>query len=115
MSDNILSDLNMDYVRTCDDVLIELLRGIDEKLVRIEKLLTDNKQVNKTGHPKYKMFYDGEEITDKDLLYLNEAMELTIGEICKHFYYKDAEGNRIDDKKKCNKLIRNRLSRYEKN
>ncbi len=117
----ILDNLDFDYMDPSDRELKDLmistldkLKSIESKLDKIESLVTDAKLVDKKcGHPKYRMFYDDKEITDKDLIYLKYTMELTIPEICKYFYYKDIENNRVYDKSKCSKLIRNRLNRIK--
>lgn len=121
MKDAVISDLDFDFENADTKELKELLNIalikigiIEEELKKLNNSITQSKLVDrKQGRPRAKMFYDGKEISDKDLIYMVKNMDMGIAEICKHFYYKDVENNRIYDKDKCYRFIKNRLNRFK--
>lgn len=96
--------------------VLESLKAVERKLNNIEKLLTENLQVNNSGSHKNKagckpcpMYYDNKLIDDEYLLHLKNVMHMTETEIAKNFFYVNKDKQIIKDKRLCLNIINYRL------
>ena len=112
-SNDIIPDGDWDI---SDLEVLESLKAVERKLDNIEKLLTENLQVNNSGSHKnkagrkcLKMYYENKLIDDDYLVHLKDVMQLTVGQIQKDFFYIDDCGKVVTDKNNCKSMINNRL------
>lgn len=129
VKDTVIDNLDFDYDESKLDLIESKINHALEKLNKIEDLVSGlNKSSSpmvlvkkKSGHPEYKMYYFGDEISDETLAYLIDTQGYSVADINKNFYYTKPDKydkdhvEKITDSTACKRFIYNRLNRWRAN